>query len=84
MLWFFRNGDEKLSLETRYDSSTEQYVVVVQWPDGKKQVERFADARLFRERLCVFEDQFESQHFEQVGGPIIQPNGWRHHRVRKT
>jgi hypothetical protein len=84
MLWFFQNGDGKVSLETRYDSSTEQFVVVVQWPDGTKQVERFDDAKSFRERLCTFEDQFESQNFEQVGGPVIQPNGWRHHRLPKN
>ena len=84
MLWFFQNGDGKLRLETRFDNSTGQYVAIVQWPDGREQVEKFDDVRTFRDRLCALEDQLASDHFEQVGGPVIQPNGWRHIRAQNS
>lgn len=54
MVWFLSRGDQPLRLEARYDN--DNYVLVVRWPDGRQETQRFADAPAFRERLMELEN----------------------------
>ena len=41
MVWFYKRDQSSLSVETRYDNETAEYVAIVVRPDGLKQTERF-------------------------------------------
>ena len=75
MLWFFQNRDKMIQVETRYDSAAEQYVTIVRGPDGEEHVERFDNVESFRRRLYALEDQFNKEHFTQVGESLV-PLQW--------
>jgi hypothetical protein len=51
MVWFYKRGGVSLSVETRYDNETKEYVAVVVRPDGRQQTERFRAREAFREWL---------------------------------
>ena len=41
MVWFYKRDRVSLSLETRYDNDTLEYVAIVVHPDGRRETERF-------------------------------------------
>lgn len=51
MLWIYERADQTLSIETRFDNTSEEYLLIVRSPDGTEQVERFADSVSFKLRL---------------------------------
>ena len=75
MLWFFEREDLSLRLETRYDNQTSEFIVTVQWPDGRMQTERFADLEACRGWLAVFDETIEAEQWKPKG-PVILPYGW--------
>ena len=77
MLWFYERNDESLKLETLYDNDAAEYLVTVQYPDGREYVERFADGDTFRAWLVTFERMLDTQHWtSRGGGPVVLPYGW--------
>ncbi len=48
MVWFYKRGRASLSVETRYDNETNEYVAVVVRPDDRQQTERFRAREAFR------------------------------------
>ena len=76
MLWFFERDQKCLRLETRYDNDTSEFVVMVRYPDGREQSERFTDGGVFRGWLEAFEQHLAVQHWIGRSGPIILPYGW--------
>ena len=58
MFWFYKRDRVSLSLETRYDNETAQYVAVVVHPDGRRETKQFDRAVLFRSWLEAFEARF--------------------------
>jgi hypothetical protein len=77
MLWFYERNDESLRLETRFDNDSREFVVIVRYPDGRKQTERFSEADACRAWLVVFERNLEQQQWaRQCGGPAILADGW--------
>jgi hypothetical protein len=83
MLWFFERSDQKIELETRFDNAAAEYVLIVRRPDGREQVERFADASSFRTRLVALEQGLETEHWHNTGPPVILPEGWPSKRPRQ-
>lgn len=82
MLWFFERNEEALKIETRYDNDTSEYVVIVRYPDGHEQTERFNEAEECRSWLVTFERNLETQHWTlQGGGPVFLPDGWPNRRL---
>jgi hypothetical protein len=59
MVWFFERYEESLKLETRYDNDTREYVVIVHYPDGREEGERFTDVEEYRVRLVALENHLE-------------------------
>ena len=76
MLWFFERKDESIRLETRYDNDTSEYVLILSWPDGRQQIERFPDRKQYSLRLIGLENSLESEQWIRHGPPIILPDGW--------
>lgn len=73
MIWFWSREKEKMRLETRYDNDTSEYVMVVERPDGKREIERFSDIGVFRTRLIALEQRLEADRWTQSGRPEVVP-----------
>jgi hypothetical protein len=76
MVWFYKRERSSLSLETRYDNETAEYVATVIYPDGRRQIERFRTREAFRERLMALEQQLQHEHWEPDGPAHVLPDGW--------
>ena len=80
MVWFFERSQESLRLETRYDNETREYVVIVHYPDGREETERFTDPLKYRARLLDLEDHLDSERWLPDGPPMILADGWPNKR----
>ena len=76
MLWFYRRGDELITVETRFDNATGEYLLVMQTADHQQTVERFKDLSQFKERLLRAEEKLASERWAQAGSPVLLPDGW--------
>jgi len=74
---FFSRDDQYLRIETRYDNEASDYVLVVHWPDGRTQTERFSIEPQFRSRVVEFQKYIENEGWGPPGSPKIIPDGWR-------
>jgi hypothetical protein len=77
MVWLYERSDGALRIETRYDSTTQEYVLEVEWPGRPIVTERFRDTASFEARVLALEHQLEAERWKQVGNPEILPHGWR-------
>jgi hypothetical protein len=75
MVWFYKRDQASLSVETRYDNETAEYVAIVVRPDGLKQSERFLTREAFREWLIALEQQLQYEQWV-TGWPGPCPAGW--------
>jgi hypothetical protein len=75
MLWFYSQNDREAQVELRYDNRTGEYVLVIEWPEGREE-ERFATVALFRERLRELEAQLIAGRWRRHGSVMILPDGW--------
>jgi hypothetical protein len=76
MLWFYTRELQSLSLETRYDNQSLEYVGILTHPDGRQEARRFATARAFREWLVTLDRKLTVRRWVQNGPPHIVPDGW--------
>lgn len=81
MLWFFEREEQALRLETRYDNDAAEFVVTVQWPDGRQQTERFTELEACRAWLVALENALEAERWNPQGPPIFLPYGWPDRRL---
>ena len=78
MLWIYTRGPESLRLETRFDNSTGEYVLISYSEDGGQQLtERFKDGASFRSRLIALENRLESEGWDHPEAPVFLRDGWR-------
>lgn len=77
MIWIFERGEEALRLETRYDSVSGEYVLVVVWGHRPTETERYRERAAFDARVRGLEQQLAAEHWTQVGSPTILRDGWR-------
>lgn len=77
MIWLYERGTEALRLETRVDSVSGEYVLVVVWSDDRVETERFRDPAAFDTRLRQLERQLTAEHWTQAGSPTILSEGWK-------
>jgi len=61
MLWFYTHDCESLSLETRYDNDTLDYVGILTQPDGRQDTLRLPTANAFREWLVTLDAKLIGQ-----------------------
>jgi hypothetical protein len=76
MIWFYQRDRLSLSLETRYDNKTDEYVAVLFHPDGREQTERFRTREAFREWLLALEQRLSHERWAPDGPPHVLPDGW--------
>jgi hypothetical protein len=76
MLWFYTRDRESLSLETRYDNESHEYVGILTHPDGRRETKRFPTAQAFREWLVTVDHTLTNGKWAQNGAPHILPDGW--------
>jgi hypothetical protein len=77
MIWLFERGNAIVRLETRFDKASDEYLVVIGWADRPSETERFRDFEQFHTRILALEHQLQADHWTQIGGPTIIPDGWR-------
>jgi hypothetical protein len=82
MLWFFDRADESLTLETRYESGTSEFVFIARFSDGRERIERFGDPEAFGIWLQAFERHLAEENWSNRGQPIILPHGWQNGPAR--
>lgn len=75
MLWFFERDNQSIRVETRYENTSSALVVIVKWPDGREQTERFTDHESCRAWLVAFDNALEADRWIP-SGPVILPYGW--------
>jgi hypothetical protein len=76
VLWFYSRQEEALRVETRYDNNALEFVLVVHWPDGRQQEERFTNGSSFRERLVELETRLAAEQWVTGGPPVFFASGW--------
>lgn len=76
MVWFYRRDRVSLSLETRYDNETSEYVAVVVHPDGRREIERFDWREVFGAWLQAFEARLQNERWAADGPAHIVADGW--------
>lgn len=81
MIWFWSRENQEMRLETRYDNDTAEFVVAIQYPDGRQESERFSDIEVLRKRLIALEQKFAAEHWTQAGAPIFVPDGFPNRRL---
>jgi len=76
MLWFYRRDEELITVETRFDDATREYVLITQTDDHKKTEERFKDLAAFKDRLLSAEQKLTNERWSQAGPPVLLLDGW--------
>jgi hypothetical protein len=76
MLWFYRRGDDLITVETRFDNATREYLLVMQTADHQQTVERFDNLAAFKDRLLRAEEKLAKERWAQAGPPVLLPDGW--------
>ena len=77
MVWLYERGDATLTIETRFDRTTQTYELIIQESDGSLRREQFATEAEFRDRLKAVTVALEHQRWRQAGPPTVDPDGWR-------
>jgi hypothetical protein len=76
MTWLFLREETELRIEARYDGDAAEYVLVVNWPDGLYQTERFRSQSEFRRRLVELQERIDEEGWRWSGSPA-DPDDWR-------
>ena len=76
MLWFYTRDNESLTVETRYDNDTLEYVAVITDHGTPGETKRFATAAAYREWLVSLEQDLAEERWMPDGAPHILPDGW--------
>lgn len=77
MVWFYTRNQQSLTLETRYDNATDEYIGILTGLAGPPVTKRFANADTFRDWLESLERDLAAQQWKADGAPHILPDGWR-------
>ena len=64
MIWFFERQDARLLYEIRRQSDSDDYELVVTFPDGRQEVEHYRDPHALIERSQRLQESLRSQGWE--------------------
>lgn len=76
MLWFYTRDQQSLTVETRYDNETGEYVAIVIGATGHPMTQRFSSAPDFRAWLVNLEQDLTAQNWKADGTPHVLSDGW--------
>ena len=77
MIWFFQRGGQVVQVETRVDAGTQDYELVIRWPDRPAETERFQTLEAFDTRIKELDQRLMTENYAQAGGPTLLAEGWR-------
>lgn len=77
MVWFYTRDRQSLTLETRYDNTTNEFVAVLTGLAGSPITKRFASSEAFQEWIDTIEHDLTAGKWVANGPPHILPDGWR-------
>lgn len=64
MIWFFERHDARLLFEIRRQSDGDDYELVVTFPDGRQEIEKFRDPHDLIERSQRLQDALRAQGWQ--------------------
>ena len=64
MIWFFERQESRLIYEIRRQADGDDYELVVTYPDGRQDVEHFADPHALIERSQSLQDSLRAQGWQ--------------------
>ena len=64
MIWFFERRDARLLYEIRRQADGDDYELVVTFPEGRQEVEHFADPHALIERSQRLQESLRAQGWE--------------------
>jgi hypothetical protein len=74
MIWFFERRRARLHYEIRRQTDGPNYELVITFPDGRQEIERYADPRDLAERSSRLEQHLTAEGWQPPhGGP--RPGG---------
>ena len=76
MVWFYTRRQQSLTIETRYDNATSEYVGIVTGFAAEPITKRFATPDAFREWLEGLDRDLSAQQWQSDGMHVL-PDGWR-------
>lgn len=79
MIWLFERGDRVARLTTRFDTTSGEYVLEMEWSDGLATTERFSDFGAFQARILTLERQLVSEEWRQSSSSpqLIAADWWK-------
>jgi hypothetical protein len=77
MIWFYERNKLTLRVEIRYDSGTDAYVAILDYPDRRAEERRFATLEELRFWLSALEATLRQERWTSTGPPVLLPYGWR-------
>ena len=76
MVWFYTRDAQSLTVETRYDNDTHEYVATIIGLTPAPDTTRFGTQEEFRTSLETLERELASHGWKLEGPPHILPDGW--------
>jgi hypothetical protein len=73
-MWTFRRGESIVWLQTSYDITSHEFVLLMTGSDRSPKSERFRTIRKFRARVLEVERQLTADHWMQIASPEVLPN----------
>jgi hypothetical protein len=61
MVWFFERQQSRLHYEIRRQSDSDAYELVINWPDGRQEVERYSECGTLIQRSSVLQSRLAEQ-----------------------
>ena len=73
MIWFFERHHARLHYEIRRQTDGPNYELVITFPDGRQEIERYADATAVRERGAALERALANEGWELPHAGLRRP-----------
>ncbi len=77
MVWFYTRRRQSITLETRYDNATHEYVGILTGIGGPPMTKRFSTPESFTEWIVSLERDLLAEDWTPDGPPHVLPDGWR-------
>ena len=61
MVWFFERQQSRLHYEIRRQSDGDDYELVITWPDGRQDIERYSECGTLVERSSLLQTRLAQQ-----------------------
>jgi hypothetical protein len=71
MLWIYEREQTRLLIVTRIDRLRGGYVLDMEWPDGRRVVERFATSSAMQQRLSALERSLDGEQWVRAAVAVM-------------